>query len=91
MSAALPETRQTPRPIPVPPADWHRTLGPGHEQWTWTDEGLPVASVLVSRHGEIAPVLLRDPERYWMDAARFSRAARALTDLARYLAQRGPR
>lgn len=89
---ALPDTRPSPRPAPFTPAGWSRkACADGCEQWTWTDRGVPVASAMVSPRGEVAPVFLRDPERYWMDAGRFGRAARAVDELARFVGHRSPR
>ena len=84
--SALPNTRPIPRPAPQPPLGWRGSVhADGSTTWTWSDGGAPVVSVLVSPKGEVAPPLLRDPERYWMRADAFARAARALDELGRFV------
>lgn len=82
-SHLAPTRRDAPRPA-SPPAGWRCTCCPdGSEQWTWTSsDGVPLASVLVSPHGELSPPMMRDPYHYWMSAAGMRRCAQALDQLA---------
>lgn len=90
--SALPDTRPTPRPSPRAPQGWRSAAhADGTTTWTWSDGGVPVCSVLVSARGEVAPPLLRDPERYWMQGGAFARAASALAELGRFVAAGGLR
>lgn len=89
MSAALAATRVTPRPAAIVPPGWHCvTSRSGLESWTWSEDGLPIASALVSPQGEIGPTWTRDPLRYWADASRIGRAGEALQRLARFVSLR---
>lgn len=67
------------------PAGWHPSCHyDGTTTWTWSD-GAPVVALLVSPSGEVAPAVLRDPERYWMDVERARRAAAAIVELLGHL------
>lgn len=86
---ALALTVRVERPAPKPPAGWRCSSGhDGAESWTWTLDGAPLVSVLVSPAGEVSPPMMRDPYSYWMPPEQVRSCAAALDALAVHLGAR---
>lgn len=81
-------TRRVERATSTVPSGWSCSRHyDGSQAWTWCDDELPIVRVLVSPAG-VAPAHVSHPHHYRMDLAQVQRAAQALVELCRHLAER---